>query len=67
MSIAANTVKGIRCALVYNIFSVKATREHHDTNLLAMGEQVIGLGLARDIAKTWLTPPFEGGRHENRK
>jgi len=66
MSIAANKVKGIRCALVHDTFSAKATREHNNTNVLAMGERVIGPGLARDIAKVWLTTPFEGGRHENR-
>ncbi|MFB9758195.1 ribose 5-phosphate isomerase B [Ectobacillus funiculus] len=66
MSIAANKVKGIRCALVHDMFSAKATREHNNTNILAMGERVIGSGLARDIAKIWLTTPFEGGRHENR-
>ena len=66
MSIAANKVKGIRCALVHDVFSAKATREHNDSNMLAMGERVIGPGLAREIAKTWLTTEFEGGRHENR-
>lgn len=66
MSIAANKVKGIRCALVHDTFSARATREHNDTNMLAMGERVIGPGLARDIAKIWLTTEFEGGRHANR-
>lgn len=66
MSIAANKVKGIRCALVHDVFSAKATREHNDSNMLAMGERVIGPGLAREIAKVWLTTPFEGGRHEKR-
>ncbi|MDT8862100.1 ribose 5-phosphate isomerase B [Alkalihalobacillus sp. MEB130] len=66
MSIAANKVKGIRCALVHDMFSAKATREHNDSNILAMGERVIGPGLAREIAKIWLTTSFEGGRHANR-
>lgn len=66
MSIAANKVKGIRCALVHDIFSAKVTREHNDTNILAMGERVIGPGLARGIVETWLTTSFEGGRHETR-
>ncbi|MGG0471432.1 ribose 5-phosphate isomerase B [Priestia aryabhattai] len=66
MSIAANKVKGIRCALVHDTFSAKATREHNDTNILAMGERIIGAGLARDIAKIWLETPFDGDRHENR-
>ncbi|MCM3569865.1 ribose 5-phosphate isomerase B [Neobacillus mesonae] len=66
MSIAANKVKGIRCALVHDMFSAKATREHNDTNILAMGERVIGPGLACDIVKMWLTTPFIGGRHKKR-
>lgn len=66
MSIAANKVKGIRCALVHDTFSAKATRQHNDTNVLAMGERVIGPGLAREIAEVWLRTEFEGGRHANR-
>jgi ribose 5-phosphate isomerase B len=66
MSIAANKVKGIRCALCHDVFSAKATREHNDSNVLAMGERVIGPGLAREIAQTWLTTEFEGGRHARR-
>lgn len=66
MSIAANKVKGIRCALVHDLFSAKATREHNDSNVLAMGERVIGPGLAREIAKVWLQTEFEGGRHTRR-
>lgn len=66
MSIAANKVKGIRCALCHDVFSAKATRQHNDSNMLAMGERVIGPGLAREIAQAWLTSDFEGGRHENR-
>ncbi|WP_433745401.1 ribose 5-phosphate isomerase B [Falsibacillus pallidus] len=66
MSIAANKVKGIRCALVHDVFSAKATREHNDSNMLAMGERVIGAGLAREIAKEWLTTEYAGGRHANR-
>ena len=66
MSIAANKVKGIRCALVHDVFSAKATRGHNDSNVLAMGERVIGGGLAREIVKTWLEGEFEGGRHERR-
>lgn len=66
MSIAANKVKGIRCALVHDVFSAKATRGHNNSNILAMGERVIGGGLAREIAQTWLQVEFEGGRHERR-
>lgn len=66
MSIAANKVKGIRCALVHDVFSAKETRKHNNTNMLAMGERVIGAGLAREIAKAWLVTEFEGDRHERR-
>ncbi|SFE85008.1 ribose-5-phosphate isomerase [Bacillus sp. OV194] len=66
MSIAANKVKGIRCALVHDLFSAKATRLHNDSNVLAMGERIIGPGLALEIAKVWLTTEYEGGRHSKR-
>ncbi|RFU70832.1 ribose 5-phosphate isomerase B [Peribacillus saganii] len=66
MSIAANKVNGIRCALVHDVFSAKATRQHNDSNILAMGERVIGPGLAREIAKAWLEWEYEGGRHAAR-
>lgn len=66
MSIAANKVKGIRCALTHDVFSAKSTREHNDSNVLAMGERVIGAGLAREIAQTWLETEFDGGRHLRR-
>ncbi|EAC6086173.1 ribose 5-phosphate isomerase B [Listeria monocytogenes] len=66
MSIAANKVKGIRCALVGDTFSAHATREHNDTNVLALGARVIGPGLAEDIVKIWLEIEYEGGRHANR-
>jgi ribose 5-phosphate isomerase B len=66
ISIAANKVKGVRCALVHDVFSAKATRCHNDSNVLAMGERVIGPGLAREIVMTWLNTEFEGGRHTQR-
>ena len=58
VSIAANKVKGIRCALCSEPYSAKLTRLHNDSNVLAMG--------ARMIAETWLTTEFEGGRHQRR-
>ncbi|MDI3535088.1 MAG: ribose 5-phosphate isomerase [Thermosediminibacterales bacterium] len=66
ISIAANKVKGIRAALCHDCFSAKASRQHNDANILAMGERVIGQGLAIEIVKTWLASKFEGGRHERR-
>lgn len=66
VSIVANKVKGIRCALVHDLFSAKATRQHNDTNILAMGARVIGDGLALEIVQTWLETEYEGGRHDLR-
>lgn len=67
MTIAANKVPGIRCALVHDLFSAKATREHNDSNVLAMGERVIGPGVAQEIVKIWLETEFSNGeRHKNR-
>lgn len=67
MSIAANKIPGIRCALVHDVFSAKATREHNDSNVLSMGERVIGPGLAQEIVRVWIETPFSGEqRHQNR-
>lgn len=67
MCIAANKVPGIRCALVSDLFSAKATREHNDTNVLALGERVVGPGVALEIVKVWLETEFsQGSRHEGR-
>ncbi|WP_181346764.1 ribose 5-phosphate isomerase B [Thalassobacillus sp. CUG 92003] len=66
MSISANKVKGIRAALVHDVFTAKVTREHNDSNILCMGERVIGTGLALEIVKTWFFTEFEGGRHARR-
>ncbi|RDY72316.1 RpiB/LacA/LacB family sugar-phosphate isomerase, partial [Halobacillus trueperi] len=57
---------GIRAALVHDLFTAKVTREHNDSNVLCMGERVIGPGLAREIARTWVSTDFEAGRHERR-
>ncbi|AOY75571.1 ribose 5-phosphate isomerase B [Clostridium formicaceticum] len=66
ISIAANKIPGIRCALVGDCFSAKATRQHNDTNVLALGARVIGSGLALEIVDAWLGTEFEGGRHQLR-
>ncbi|HEU4962414.1 MAG TPA: ribose 5-phosphate isomerase B [Bacilli bacterium] len=66
MMIVANKVPGIRCALLHDTFSAKATREHNDANVMAMGARVIGPGLAEDIVELWLTTDFSGGRHQKR-
>lgn len=66
MSIAANKMDGIRAALVSDCFSAEATKAHNNTNVLCLGERVIGEGLALKIVDTWLETPFEGGRHQKR-
>ena len=66
ISIAANKVTGVRAALCHNTFSAHATREHNNANILAMGERVVGTGLALDIVKTFINTEFEGGRHQKR-
>ncbi|WP_281883198.1 ribose 5-phosphate isomerase B [Paenibacillus sp. YYML68] len=67
MTIAANKVPGIRCALVHDLFSAKATREHNDSNVLSLGERVVGPGVAQEIVKIWLETEFsQGERHQNR-
>ncbi|RCW44898.1 ribose 5-phosphate isomerase B [Paenibacillus prosopidis] len=67
MSIAANKVRGIRCALVHDLFSAQATRDHNDTNVLALGERIIGPGVAQEIIRIWIETPFsKGERHVGR-
>lgn len=67
MSIAANKFKGIRCAHCTDTFSARATRQHNDANVLALGERVTGAGLALDIVDIFVDTPFSGeGRHIRR-
>ena len=66
ISIAANKVKGIRCACCSDCFSAHYTRLHNDANILAMGGRVIGAGLALMMVDTFLETEFEGGRHARR-
>ena len=67
VSISANKVKGIRCALLSDVLSARMTRLHNDTNMMAMGAGIIGKNLALEIVDTWLTTPFsEEERHQRR-
>ena len=66
ISIAANKIRGIRAALCGDCFSAEATRRHNDANMLAMGARVTGEGLALKIVDTFLSTPFDGGRHQRR-
>lgn len=67
MSIAANKVKGIRCAHCSDTFSAKATRQHNDANILALGERVVGVGLALDIVDCFIETPFSGEERHVRR
>ena len=67
VSITANKVKGIRCALLSDLMSAKLTREHNNTNMMAMGAFIVGKALALQIVDTWLTTEFsQGERHQRR-
>lgn len=66
ISIAANKVPGIRAALCTDSFMAKMCRQHNDANIIAIGERVVGPGVALDIVETWLDTEFLGGRHQNR-
>lgn len=66
ISLAANKVKGIRCALCSDTYSARMSREHNNANALALGGRVLGKDLAVEIVKTWLKAEFAGGRHERR-
>src|SRR3954462_1271379 len=65
-AMAANKVKGVRCALCWNEESARLSRQHNDANVLSMGERMIPQELALRIVRIWLDTPFEGGRHQRR-
>ena len=66
MSITANKIRGVRAALVQDLFTAIQSRRHVDANVLVLGGRMIGKGLAEEILKSWLNEPFEGGRHARR-
>jgi ribose 5-phosphate isomerase B len=65
-AITANRVKGIRCALCWNVESARLGREHNNANMISLGERMVSLDTAREIVRVWLDTPFEGGRHQQR-
>lgn len=65
-SITANKIKGIRCALLSDVLSARLTRQHNDTNMMALGAGVTGPNLAMEIVDVWLDTEFQGGRHQRR-
>ncbi len=66
VSLAANKVPGIRCAVCSDCYSAIMSRNHNDCNMLALGSRVVGVDLARMIVSMWLDAGFEGGRHQRR-
>ncbi|MFR5933334.1 MAG: ribose 5-phosphate isomerase B [Oscillospiraceae bacterium] len=66
ISISANKVPGIRCALCTDPVMARLTREHNDANMLAMGGRIIGIELAKGIVQVFLSTEFSGGRHKTR-
>lgn len=66
ISISANKVQGVRAVVCSEPYSAKLSREHNDTNVLAIGARVVGIELAKMIVDIWLATPFEGGRHADR-
>lgn len=66
ISIAANKLDGIRACCCSDVFSARFTRAHNDANALCLGGRVVGEGLACELADTFLSTPFEGGRHARR-
>jgi ribose 5-phosphate isomerase B len=65
-AMAANKVKGVRCALCWNEEVARLSRQHNDANVLSLGQRVIPEEIILKIVRIWLETPFEGGRHEKR-
>ena len=64
--LAANKVHGVRAALCNDLYTARMAREHNDANVLSIGARIVGVGLADEILATFLSTPFEGGRHARR-
>jgi ribose 5-phosphate isomerase B len=62
-AISANKVRGIRCAVVHDVTTARLARYHNDANMIALGARIVGSEVAKEIVRTFLTTPFEGGRH----
>lgn len=65
-AIAANKVRGIRCALCWSDETAEFSRRHNDANVLSIGQRMISYEIAEQIVKIWLATPFDGGRHSRR-
>ncbi len=65
-AMAANRVRGVRCALCWDARTAKLAREHNDANMLSLGQRMVPLEAALEIVRLWLETGFEGGRHARR-
>jgi len=65
-AMAANKVKGVRCALCWNDETAELSRRHNDSNVLSIGQRMISIEIALQIVDIWLSTPFDGGRHSRR-
>lgn len=65
-AITANRVRGVRCALCWNVETARLGRAHNNANMISIGQRMIPLDMALAIVKVWLETPFEGGRHQKR-
>lgn len=66
ISIAANKIKGVRCALLHDHMSARLTRQHNNANMMALGAAVTPPMMALELVDIFLNTPFEGGRHQRR-
>ncbi len=62
-AMAANKVPGIRCAVCHDVTTARLARQHNDANMLSLGARIVGTEVAKEIVRTFLATPFEGGRH----
>jgi ribose 5-phosphate isomerase B len=65
-AIVANKVKGVRCALCWDVTTARLARQHNDANLVALGQRVVALEEAKDLVRVFLSTDFDGGRHARR-
>ena len=65
-AMAANKIKGVRCALCWNLETAKLAKEHNDANVISIGQRQVSLHLTLEIVKAWINATFEEGRHLRR-
>jgi len=65
-AIVANRVRGVRCALCWNIESAQLGRHHNNANVISIGQRMVDAETALEMVRVWLTTPFDGGRHQRR-